>query len=217
MLAKDNVETLFGYGVKKIVTTCPHCFNTIANEYPEFGGKFETIHHSQLLTELVGQGRIMLRQSLSEDPNAKVDVVFHDSCYLGRYNGVYDPPRTVLASLPGVNLVEVAASRERGLCCGAGGAQFWKEEERGRTRVNFERTDQLLESRAKIIASACPFCMTMISDGLKQREREDVEPLDIAEVLLRACAIDKPMGRPAAVPGSAMAAPHRGKSKAAAA
>ncbi len=216
ILAQQNVETLGGYGVRKIVTTCPHCFNTLGNEYADFGGSFEVVHHSALLTRLVAEGRIVARESLSGDADKTVDVVFHDSCYLGRYNQIYDPPRNVLMSLPGVNLVEVEASRERGLCCGAGGAQFWKEEEHGRTRVNYERTDQLLGSGAKIIATACPFCMTMITDGLKAREREDVEQLDVAEVLLRACAIDRPMGAPAAVPGSSLAAPYRGKAKAAA-
>ena len=192
MLAQSNCETLNARNVKKIVTVCPHCFNTLANEYPDFGGKFEVIHHSQLLARLVREGRL--------NPRGRVQakVVYHDACYLGRYNGVYDDPRAMLRSIPGVELVEAADSRDRGMCCGAGGAQMFKEEEKGLVRVNIRRTEQLLEALeapnrpnsetakpdGRTIASACPFCMRMLTDALGQKDRDDVKQLDIAEVLL---------------------------------
>lgn len=201
MLAQANVETLNGYGVKKIVTTCPHCFNALANEYPDFGGKYEVVHHSVFLERLLAEGKLVPRRSV----DAK--VVFHDSCYLGRYNDVYDPPRKVLAAIPGTTMVEAhdasgrSAARERGLCCGAGGAQYWKEEEKGRTRVNVERTDQLLATGASIVASACPFCQTMLLDGIKAKDQEGVEQLDIVELLERSVDPGSPLGRAEALPG----------------
>ncbi len=180
MFAQQNSETLNGYGVKKIVTTCPHCFNTLGNEYGDFGGKFEVIHHTQLLADLVKQGKLK--------PTQKVDakVAYHDSCYLGRYNEVYDAPRDVLSAIPGVTLVEPNETRDRGMCCGAGGAQMFKEEEEGDERVNQRRTKQLLDTKPDVISSACPFCTRMLSDGLGDAERTDVEQVDVAEMLLRA-------------------------------
>ncbi|MCH7527031.1 MAG: (Fe-S)-binding protein [Planctomycetes bacterium] len=184
-LANANCETLNNHHVKKIVTTCPHCFNTLANEYSDFGGKFEVIHHSQLLADLVKQGKLK--------PTGRVDakIAYHDSCYLGRYNDIYDAPREVLASVPGVTLVEPAETRDRGMCCGAGGAQMFKEEEPGDDRVNLLRTDQLLQTNPTVISSACPFCMRMLTDGLASKDQADVEQLDIAEVLLRSVAGQK--------------------------
>ncbi|HEX2676238.1 MAG TPA: (Fe-S)-binding protein, partial [Polyangiales bacterium] len=180
MIAQGNVETLKGYEVekKKIVTTCPHCLNTLLNEYPDFGGRYEVVHHSVFLNDLVKSGKLV--------PKARRDetVVFHDSCYLGRYNDVYDAPRDVISAIPGVKLTEPQYwNRNKGLCCGAGGAQMFMEEQNEK-RVNVKRTLQLLDTGATTIASACPFCMTMLTDGLKAHEKEDsVQPRDVAELL----------------------------------
>ncbi|MFQ5590513.1 MAG: (Fe-S)-binding protein [Phycisphaerae bacterium] len=184
-LARANIEVLNGYGVdkKRIVTTCPHCFNTLANEYPDFGGNYKVIHHTTFLAELIAQGKLK--------PTKRVEkkVAFHDSCYLGRYNEVYDAPRNVLKSIPGLDLIEPEQTRDRGLCCGAGGAQMFKEEEPGKQRVNALRTTQLLDTAPDAISSACPFCMRMLTDGLAEKEREDLPQLDIAELLLEAVEI----------------------------
>jgi Fe-S oxidoreductase len=190
MLAEMNVATINGYkeqgGVKKILTTCPHCFNTLANEYPDFGGKWEVVHHTDYLLELVARGKLKPKKSV------KGRVVYHDSCYLGRYNDIYDSPREILKRIPGVELVEAEYwTRNKGLCCGAGGAQMWMEEQ-NKDRVNVKRTKQLLETGATTVASACPFCMTMLSDGIKDQEKEaDVKNLDIVELLAMACATDE--------------------------
>ncbi|MBK9260171.1 MAG: (Fe-S)-binding protein [Polyangiaceae bacterium] len=189
MLAEQNVATLNGYkdqgGIKKIITACPHCFNTILNEYPDFGAKFEVIHHTDFLLGLVAEKKLKPTQPV------KGRMVFHDSCYLGRYNGVYEQPRDILKSIPGVELVEAEGwNRNKGLCCGAGGAQFWMEEQ-NKDRVNVKRTLQLLQTEAKTIATGCPFCQTMISDGLKAHGKEEsVKQLDVAEILLESCALD---------------------------
>ena len=179
ILAQANVEVLSGYGVKKIITVCPHCYNTLKHEYPDFGGHYEVIHHGDLLARMVREGRLQ--------PKNRVDarVVFHDSCYLGRYNDIYEPPRDVLRAVPGVQLVEAGDDcRDRGMCCGAGGAQMFKEEEKGDKRILILRTEQLLDAQPNTIASACPFCMRMLSDGLGLKDREDdVRQLDIAEIL----------------------------------
>lgn len=178
--AKANVEVLNGYAVdrKKIVTTCPHCFNTLLNEYPDYGGKYKVIHHSTFLAELIAQGKLK--------PSRRLDkkVVYHDSCYLGRYNEVYDAPRDALRSIPGLTVLEPKATRDRGMCCGAGGAQMFKEEEPGKERVNIARTEQLLDTLPDVVASACPFCMRMLTDGLAAHNRESIPQLDIAEILL---------------------------------
>ena len=187
MLARQNVETLNRYNVKKIVTACPHCFNTLKHEYPDFGGHFEVAHHSELLARLLREGRLRPQRPVP------LKVAFHDACYLGRHNGVYDPPREVLRAIPGVELVEPVKTRDRGMCCGAGGAQMWKEEEAGRERVNHARTKQLLEvlpasANGTALGSSCPFCKTMLTDGLADLSHEQVGQLDIAEVLWKSVA-----------------------------
>ncbi len=180
MLAQGNVETLNGYGIDKkpIITACPHCFNTLLNEYPQLGGRYEVVHHTDFLNGLVARGLLV--------PEKRVEgrVVYHDSCYLGRYNDVYDSPRAILSRIPGVELVEVPYwNKNKGLCCGAGGAQMWMEEQ-NEHRVNKKRTLQLLDTGAKTLASGCPFCMTMISDGIKAEDKEEeIKQLDVAEML----------------------------------
>lgn len=185
MLAETNVATLNGYqeqgGVKKILTTCPHCFNTLLNEYPDFGGKYEVVHHTDYILGLLAEKRLTPNRSV------QAKVTYHDSCYLGRYNQIYEPPREILRRIPGVELVEPETHHNKGLCCGAGGAQMWMEEQ-NKDRVNVKRTKQLLSSGASIVSSACPFCMTMLTDGLKNEEKEaTVRQLDVAELLLEAC------------------------------
>lgn len=179
MLAQANVETLNNHKIRKIVTTCPHCFNTLLNEYPDFGGKYEVVHHADYLSELLRTGRLK--------PAHRVDarVVYHDSCYLGRYNEIYESPRDTLKSIPGLNVLEPAETRDRGMCCGAGGAQMFKEEESGSERVNKKRTEQLLAVKPDAVASACPFCQRMLVDGLAEQGRDDVGQFDIAELLWR--------------------------------
>jgi Fe-S oxidoreductase len=181
MMAQQNVEVLNGYNVDKktVVTACPHCFNTLKNEYPDFGGKYEVVHHSEFLMSLISSGKLK--------PERKVPgtVAYHDSCYLGRYNEVYDAPRQILQSIPGLELREVSYwNKSKGLCCGAGGAQMFMEEQHGTERVNKKRTLQLLDTGATTLATGCPFCMTMITDGLKAEEKEDkIGQRDIAEIL----------------------------------
>lgn len=186
MLAEQNSATLSSYkklgGVKAIVTTCPHCFNTLKNEYPDFGERFDVVHHTDYLLGLLAEGR------LKPEKAVKAQVTYHDSCYLGRYNGVYDSPREILGRIEGVRVLEVeGASRHKGLCCGAGGAQMFMEEQND-DRVNVKRTKQLLATGADTIASACPFCMTMLTDGLKaETKEEEVRTLDVVELLALAC------------------------------
>ena len=204
-LAEGNAATINGYrergGVRTVVTTCPHCFNSLKNEYPDFGLKVEVVHHSDFLLGLLAEGKLVPRNA------APGRVVYHDSCYLGRYNGVYDPPREILKRIPGVELVEAEYwTKQRGLCCGAGGAQMWMEEQ-NQDRVNVKRTLQLVDALgapqandagdththggAKTIASACPFCMTMLTDGIKGKSlEEEVKQLDVAELLERACSVE---------------------------
>lgn len=185
MMAYQNIQLLNNYGVKKIVTTCPHCFNIFQNEYPELGGRFEVIHHTVLLQQLLDEGKIRLKEG---GPFKGKRITYHDSCYLGRANHIYEAPRKVLAALD-AELVEMKRCRSKGLCCGAGGAQMFKEEEKGATRVNFERSEEAVGTGASIIASACPFCNTMLTDGVKHSEKEDnVKVLDIAELI--AASID---------------------------
>jgi heterodisulfide reductase subunit D len=180
MMAYQNIQVLNGYGIKKIVTACPHCFNILKNEYPELGGSYEVIHHTSLLQQLIDEGRLRLKEGGSFKGRK---ITFHDSCYLGRANNIYDAPRKVLEALD-AELVEMKRCRSNGLCCGAGGAQMFKEDEPGDKRINIERTDEALATGAPVIASACPFCNTMITDGVKNREKEsEVAVLDIAELI----------------------------------
>lgn len=179
MLMQENVETLNNYGVKKIVTGCPHCYNSLKNEFPQFGGNFEVLHHSELISNLVNDGKIKLK---SEEVKSK--ITYHDSCYLGRYNDIYDEPRNPIKKIKGVQLVEMERNRDKGFCCGAGGGRMFLEETEG-TRININRTEEALKTKADTIASACPFCMTMMSDGLKSLEKsDDVQVKDIAEIVL---------------------------------
>lgn len=180
MMAYQNIQVLNGYGIKKIVTTCPHCFNTLKNEYPELGGHYEVIHHTTLLQQLIDEGKIKLKEGGSFKGKR---ISYHDSCYLGRANDIYEAPRKVLEALD-AELVEMKRCRSNGLCCGAGGAQMFKEDEPGDKRINIERTDEALATGAAFIASACPFCNTMMTDGVKNREKEnEVAVLDVAEMI----------------------------------
>ncbi len=180
MMAYQNIQVLNGYGIKKIVTACPHCFNILKNEYPELGGNYEVIHHATFLQQLIDEGKIKMNEGGSYKGKK---ITYHDSCYLGRANNIYDAPRKVLEALD-AELVEMKRCRSNGLCCGAGGAQMFKEEEKGDIRINTERTREALETGATIIAAACPFCNTMLTDGVKVNEKEnDVRVLDIAELI----------------------------------
>lgn len=180
MMAYQNIQILNGYGIKKIVTTCPHCFNTLKNEYPELGGSYEVLHHASFLQQLIDEGKIKIKEG--GDFKGK-KISYHDSCYLGRANNIYEAPRKVLEALD-VALVEMKRCKSNGLCCGAGGAQMFKEDEPGDKRINIERTDEALATGASVIAAACPFCNTMMTDGVKNREQENqVAVLDIAELI----------------------------------
>ncbi len=185
MMAYQNIQLLNNYGIKKIVTTCPHCFNVFRNEYPALGGQYEVIHHTLLLQQLLDEGRIRLKEG---GPFKGKRITYHDSCYLGRANHIYEAPRKVLEALD-AELVEMRRCRSKGLCCGAGGAQMFKEEEKGLTRVNFERSEEALSTGAGVIAAACPFCNTMLTDGVKHEEKEEtVKVLDVAELIAASIA-----------------------------
>ncbi|OGU80763.1 MAG: Fe-S oxidoreductase [Stygiobacter sp. RIFOXYC12_FULL_38_8] len=179
MMMQANVETLNGYGVKKIVTGCPHCFNSLKNEYPQFGGNFEVLHHTELISQLLNEGKLKLK-----DESAKTKITYHDSCYLGRYNGVYDSPRDPLKKINGAELIEMERSKDKGFCCGAGGGRMFLEEVEG-TRINVNRAEEAVKTNADTVASACPFCMTMMADGIKTLDKaEEVQVKDIAEIVL---------------------------------
>jgi len=183
MQAMMNIEVLNGYQVKRIVTACPHCFNTIKNEYPELGGKYEIVHHSELIQQLINEGKIALE---GNGMFKGKKITFHDPCYLGRGNDVYEAPRALIEKLD-AELVEMKRSRSKGLCCGAGGAQMFKEAEKGDKEINVERTEEALETGAEIIATGCPFCMTMMTDGVKTTNAEGkAKVLDIAELIAQA-------------------------------
>lgn len=182
MAAMQNIQVLNGYEIKKIVTGCPHCFNTIKNEYPELGGKYEVIHHTQLINGLMKEGKL----SVSGGDFKGKKITFHDPCYLGRANDVYEAPRDVLQKLD-AELVEMKNCKAKGLCCGAGGAQMFKEAEKGDKEVNVKRTEDVLETDSNIVATGCPFCNTMMTDGIKHFNKEgDVEVLDVAEMIANA-------------------------------
>lgn len=180
MQAMSNIQVLDGYGIKKIVTACPHCFNTIKNEYPALGGNYEVIHHSTFLQQLINEGKIKMKEGGSYKGKK---ITYHDSCFLGRANGIYEAPRSVLEALD-ADLVEMKRCKTKGFCCGAGGAQMFKDAEPGNKEVNIDRTEEALGTGAKTIAVACPFCMTMMSDGVKNKEKEgEVEVKDLAELI----------------------------------
>ncbi|RCX03223.1 cysteine-rich protein [Schleiferia thermophila] len=179
MMAMQNIQILNGYGIKKIVTACPHCFNTLKNEYPELGGDYQVVHHSQLIDELLKSNQLRIEGGSFKGKK----ITYHDPCYLGRANGVYEAPRAVIEALD-VDLVEMKRSKAKGLCCGAGGAQMFKEPEKGHKDINIERTEEALATGSEIIAAACPFCNVMMTDGVKNKEKEqEVKVLDIAELI----------------------------------
>ena len=183
MQAMMNIQVLDGYEVNKIVTACPHCFNTLKNEYPELGGNYEVVHHTQLIQELINQGQLTLADGGTFKGKK---ITFHDPCYLGRANDVYEAPRSLIEKLD-VELVEMKRCKTKGLCCGAGGAQMFKEAEKGNREVNIERTEDALETNASIIATGCPFCNTMMTDGVKNFEKEaEIQVLDVAELIATA-------------------------------
>lgn len=182
MTAAMNIETLNMYEVKKIVTACPHCFNILKNEYPALGGHYEVLHHTQLLNELIAKGQLKMKEG-GEWKGKR--ITYHDSCYMGRANEVYEAPRALLQALD-VDLVEMKRSRKNGLCCGAGGAQMWKEDEPGDKRINMERVEEALGLEPTAIAANCPFCITMLQDGLKAKEKNEIIPVyDLSEMILQ--------------------------------
>ncbi len=182
MLAMQNITTLNAYNIKKIVTACPHCFNTIKNEYPELGGSYEVLHHTTLINQLLNEGKIAIKGGAFKGQR----ITYHDSCYLGRANNIFEAPRSVIEKLD-VELVEMKRSKANGLCCGAGGAQMFKDAEKGTKEVNIERIDDALESNSSVVAAACPFCMTMLRDGVKHHNKEqEVQVLDVAELIMTA-------------------------------
>ncbi|GAB5399473.1 MAG: (Fe-S)-binding protein [Aureisphaera sp.] len=182
MQAMMNIQVLNGYEIKKIVTTCPHCFNTIKNEYPELGGTYEVMHHTQFLKSLLNEGRLKVEGGKFKGKR----ITFHDPCYLGRANNEYEAPRELLQKLE-VELIEMKRCKTRGLCCGAGGAQMFKEPEKGNKDINIERTEEALETQPEIIAAGCPFCNTMMTDGVKGKEKEDsIAVMDVAEMIANA-------------------------------
>ncbi len=182
MQAMMNIQVLNGYEIKKIVTACPHCFNTLKNEYPELGGNYEVMHHTQFLKSLLNEGRLKVAGGKFKGKR----ITFHDPCYLGRANNEYEAPRELLEKLE-VELVEMKRCKSRGLCCGAGGAQMFKEPEKGDKDINIERTEEAIETQPEVIAAGCPFCNTMLTDGVKAKEKEtEVAVMDIAEMIANA-------------------------------
>ena len=177
-LCQKNIELLQSYNVKKILTSCPHCFNTLKHEYPQFGGNFEVIHHSQFIVDLIRDGKLKLG-----DLDGNKIVAYHDSCYLGRYNDIYQEPREILKAIGGINKIELARSGSTSFCCGGGGGHMWMEEEPDK-RINVKRTEQVIEAKADIVATACPYCLSMFEDGLKTKEAtESIKAMDISELV----------------------------------
>jgi len=184
-LAQANVAVMNGYGVKKIITTCPHGYNALKKDYPNFGGNFEVYHHTEIIADLIAQGKIKLTKPVEGL------FTYHDSCFLGRYNEIYREPRKILAAIPAMKVVEMDRNREKSFCCGAGGARMWMEEDIGE-RINDLRTDQAIAVKADTVAVACPFCLTMISDGIKDRQMtEKMVSLDIAEIVAKAMGLEE--------------------------
>ena len=182
MQAMTNIEVMNAYEVKKIVTTCPHCFNTLKNEYPELGGKYQVMHHTQFLESLLSDGRLTIEGGFYEGKK----ITFHDPCYLGRSNNIYEAPRELIRKLE-VEMIEMKRCKSNGLCCGAGGAQMFKEPEKGTKDINIERTEEAINVKPDIIATGCPFCNTMITDGIKIKEQENnIKVLDIVELIANA-------------------------------
>lgn len=180
MLALQNIEVMNGYEVTDVVCSCPHCFNTLLNEYPDLGGSYNVKHYSQFLEELIADGKIDI-----QDDEGLSSVTYHDSCYLGRVNQVYEAPRKVIESLK-VDIKELKRSRTNGLCCGAGGAQMFKEDEPGDKRINTERVEEILATGEKVVVANCPFCITMLQDGIKEKDQQDeVMVLDLAELIVQ--------------------------------
>jgi Fe-S oxidoreductase len=190
MMAQQNIQVLNNYGIKKIVTACPHCFNIIKNEYPVLGGTYEVIHHTTFLQQLIDEGKIKLKEGGAFKGKK---ITYHDSCYLGRANNIYEAPRKVLEALD-AELVEMKRCRSNGLCCGAGGAQMFKEEEKGTIRINAERTNEAIATGSDFIAAACPFCNTMLTDGVKNAEKEEtVKVMDVAELVAMSMEAQAPI------------------------
>ena len=182
MQAMGNIQVLNGYEIKKIVTTCPHCFNTLKNEYPELGGNYEVLHHSEFLQNLINEGKLTIQGGVFKGQK----ITFHDPCYLGRANDVYEAPRVLIEKLD-AELVEMKRCKSNGFCCGAGGAQMFKEAEKGNKEVNIERTEEAIELKPDIIATGCPFCMTMMTDGVKLKDKEtEIKIFDLAELIAKA-------------------------------
>jgi len=179
-LAQQNIERLKRYGVKKIVTACPHCFNTIKNEYPQFGGDFEVIHHTKFIADLVKSGRLKFTSEVNKT------ITYHDPCYLGRYNDIYEAPRQILGVIPGVRLVKMDRSRQKSFCCGGGGGRIWMEETIGR-KINEIRTEDVITSKAELVATACPFCLQMFEEGITRKKMEKaIEVMDLVELVEKA-------------------------------
>ena len=181
MQAVTNIEVMNGYSVKKIITACPHCFNTLKNEYPALGGNYEVVHHTQFLKGLLDEGRLSIEGGKFKGKR----ITFHDPCYLGRANDIYEAPRDLIKKLDS-ELVEMKNCRKKGLCCGAGGAQMFKDAEPGHKEINIERTEQAMETKPDIIAAACPFCNTMMTDGVKNKAEGQIQVTDIAELIANA-------------------------------
>ena len=182
MMAMQNITTMNTYGVKKIVTACPHCFNTLKNEYPKLGGNYDVVHHTTLINQLFEIGKLKIKGGVFKGKR----ITYHDSCYLGRANDIYEAPRNIIEKLD-AELVEMTRIKENGFCCGAGGAQMFKEAEKGDKEVNVERIDEALKVSPNVVASACPFCMTMLRDGVKHHEKEnDIQVFDVAELVANA-------------------------------
>lgn len=183
MQAMQNISVLNGYGIKKIVTGCPHCFNIMKNEYPELGGSYDVIHHTQLIQSLIDDGRLVLKDGKKFEGKK---ITYHDPCYLGRANGIYEAPRELLRKLD-AELVEMRTCRGKSTCCGAGGAQMWKEEEKGKMNVNEKRVGEAMEVKPSVIATSCPFCNTMLLDGVKRKNQDgQMDVIDVAELIAEA-------------------------------